>query len=63
VIVAFLRSVLQVAVVNRQRGDWLSRRVGWLVYTTLAPRALKRQSYADVQDVLAWVLPLYILLL
>ncbi len=63
VIVAFFRSVLQVAVVNRQRGDWLARRVGWLVYTTLARRALKRQSYADVQDVLAWVLPLYILLL
>jgi hypothetical protein len=25
VIVAFLRSVLQVAIVNRQRGDWLAR--------------------------------------
>jgi hypothetical protein len=24
-IVAFLRSVLQVAIVNRQRGDWLAR--------------------------------------
>jgi hypothetical protein len=63
VIVAFLRSVLQVAIVNRQRGDWLARRVGWLVYTILARRALKRQSYAAIQDVLAWVLPLYILLL
>ncbi|MGH8323491.1 MAG: hypothetical protein ACRETD_06790 [Steroidobacteraceae bacterium] len=63
VILAFFRSVLQVAVVNRQRGDWLARRVGWLVYATLAGRALKRQSYADIQDVLAWVLPLYILLL
>jgi hypothetical protein len=62
-VLAFLRSVLQVAVVNRQRGDWLARRVGWLVYTTLARRALKRQSYANIQDVLAWVLPLYILLL
>ena len=38
VIVAFLRSVLQVAIVNRQRGDWLARRVGWLVYTILARR-------------------------
>ena len=46
VIVAFLRSVLQVAIVNRQRGDWLARRVGWLVYTILARWALKRQSYA-----------------
>ena len=62
-VVVFLRSVSQVAVVNRQRGDWLSHRVGWLVYTTLARRALKRQSYADIKDVLAWVLPLYILLL
>jgi hypothetical protein len=62
-ILAFLRSVLQVAVVNRERGDWLARRVGWLVYTTLARLALNRQSYADIQDVLAWILPLYILLL
>jgi hypothetical protein len=62
-VLAALRSVFQVAVINRQRGDWLARRVGWLVYTTLAHRALKRQSYADIQDVLAWVLPLYILLL
>ena len=63
VILVSLRSVLQVAVVNGRRGDWLARRVGWLVYTTLARRALGRQSYADIQDVLAWVLPLYILLL
>ena len=62
-VLAFLRSVFQVAVINRQRGDRLSRCVGWLVYTALARRALKRQSYADIQDVLAWVLPLYILLL
>jgi hypothetical protein len=45
VILVFLRSVLQVAVVNRQRGDWLARRIGWLVYTTLARRALGRQSF------------------
>jgi hypothetical protein len=35
-VLAFLRSVLQVATVNRQRGDWLARRVGRLVYTALA---------------------------
>ena len=63
VIIVSLRSVLQVAVVNGRRGDWLARRIGWLVYTTLARRALGRQSYADIQDVLGWVLPLYILLL
>jgi len=62
-VLASLRSVFQVAVINRQRGDWSSRCVGWLVYTALARRAVKRQSYADIQDVLAWVLPLYILLL
>ena len=62
-LLAFLRSVLQVAVVNRQRGDWLSRHVGRSVYVVLARRAVTRQSYADVQDVLSWVLPLYILLL
>ena len=27
-LITFLRSVLQVAVVNRQRGDWLARGVG-----------------------------------
>ena len=60
-ILAFLRSVLQVAVLNRQLGDWLARRVGWLIYTTLARLALSRRSYVGVQEVLAWVLPVYIL--
>jgi hypothetical protein len=59
----FVRSVFHVAVINRQTGDWLAHRVGRLVYTTLARLALKRRSYASIQDVLAWVLPLYILLL
>jgi hypothetical protein len=62
-VLAFLRSVLQVAIVNRQRGDWLARRVGWLVYTTIARRALRRPSYDQIQDKLAWILPTYILLL
>ena len=38
-VLVFLRSMLQVAIVNRQRGDWLARRVGWLVYTTIARKA------------------------
>ena len=42
-VLAFLRSVLQVAIVNRRRGDWLARRVGWLVYTTIARRTLTAQ--------------------
>ena len=55
--------MFQVTLINRQRGERLSRCVGWLVYSALAPWAVKRQTYADIQDVLAWVLPLYILLL
>jgi len=62
-VLAFLRSVMQLAIVNRQRGDWLARQVGRLVYTALARRALKRRDYGDIQDVLAWVWPFYILLL
>ena len=41
-VLAFLRSVFQVALINRQRGDRLSRGVGWLVYTALARRAVKQ---------------------
>lgn len=62
-VLVFLRSVLQVAVVNRERGDRLSRCVGWFVYSALAGRAAKRHSYAEVQDLLSWILPVYILLL
>ena len=61
-IAAVLRSVCQVAV-NRRSGDWLAHRIGWLVHTTLARRALNRQSYTGIQDVMAWALPFYILLL
>ena len=46
-----------------KKGDWLACRVGWLVPTTLARPALRRRSYDQIQDVLAWVMPLYILLL
>ena len=62
-VLAFLRSVMQLAIVNRQRGDRLARQIGCLVYTALARRALKRRDYSDIQDVLAWVWPFYILLL
>jgi hypothetical protein len=61
-ILAFLQSASQVALVNRHRGDWLARRIGWLVHTTLGRLAGTQQRYENVQDVLAWVLPLYILL-
>jgi hypothetical protein len=62
-VLAFVRSMLQVALVNRQRGDWLARRVGWLVYTIIACRALRRLSYDQIQDKLAWILSIYIVLL
>ena len=34
-VLAFLQSASRVALVNRQRGDWLARRVGWLAHTIL----------------------------
>ena len=61
-ILAFLRSASRVALVNRQRGDWLARAIGWSVHTTLGRLARTQPRYENVQDVLAWVLPLYILL-
>ena len=62
-LVAFLRSILRVAMVNRRGGDWLARHVGWLVYTTIARMARGRRSYDRIQDTLAWILPIYMLLL
>jgi hypothetical protein len=59
---AFLHSAARVALVNRQRGDWLARRVDWLVHTTLRRLARRRQGYENIQDVFAWALPLYVLL-
>jgi hypothetical protein len=42
-VLAFLQSASRVALVNRQRGDWLARRVGWLVHTILGPLARTQQ--------------------
>jgi hypothetical protein len=61
-IFAFLRSASRVALVNRPRADWFAQGIGWFVHTTLARLARTQPTYKDVQDVLAWVLPLYILL-
>jgi len=60
-IFAFLRSASRVALVNRKRGDWLARAIGWFVHTTLGWLARTQSKYENIQDVLAWVLPLYIL--
>ena len=62
-LLAFLLSASRVAIVNRQRGDRLARGVGWVAYSAIARKALRRRSYDAIQDALAWVLPLYILLL
>jgi len=62
-VLVVLRSALQVAIVNRQRGDWLARQVGQVVYAGLRRLARRQRDYGDVQDVLAWILPLYMLLL
>jgi len=59
-VLAFIRSMLQVAVVNRHAGDWLARRVGSLVYRAVARNARRRRNYDQVQDALAWILPIYI---
>jgi hypothetical protein len=60
-IFAFLRSASRVALVNRTRGDWFAQGIGWIVHTTLGRLARTQPTYNDIQDVLAWVLPLYIL--
>ena len=41
----------------------MARRVGWLVYTTIARRTLRRLSYDQIQDKFAWISPIYIVLL
>jgi hypothetical protein len=62
-LLAFLRSVSRVAVINRQRGDRLARGIGLVVYSAVARKALHRRSYNEVQNTLAWIFPLYILVL
>jgi len=62
-VLAFLQSIAQVALINRQGGDWLARHVGRLVYTTITRVARRRRSYDRIQGTLAWILPIYMLLL
>src|SRR5262249_8261594 len=62
-VLAFLRSIIQVALINRPGGDWLARQVGRLVYRTIARLARRRRSYDRIQDALAWIFPIYLLLL
>src|SRR5215470_14774855 len=62
-VAAFLRSMAQVAIINRQGGDWLAFHVGRLAYKTIAHLARRRRTYDRIQDALAWIFPIYILLL
>src|SRR5215469_11406475 len=62
-VVAFLRSMAQVAIINRQGGYWLAFPVGRLAYKTIAHLARRRRTYDRIQDALAWIFPIYILLL
>jgi len=48
-VLAFVRSIVQVALINRQGGDGLARRVGCLVYRTIARVARRRRSYDQIQ--------------
>jgi hypothetical protein len=62
-VLAFVRSIVQVALINRQGGDGLAHRVGRLVHRTIARLARRRRSYDQIQDALAWIFPIYVLLL
>ena len=62
-VLLFLQSALRVSVVNRQKGDRLAHIVGHVAYATVAHVASRRRTYDRIQDALAWVLPLYVLLL
>src|SRR5262245_55039619 len=56
-------SALRVALVNRQKGDRLALFAGDCAYATIARLASRRQSFERIQDVLAWVLPVYVVAL
>jgi hypothetical protein len=59
----FAQSVSRAALVTRHRGDRIAHGVGLLICSRLTRIAARRRDYDAVQDVLAWVLPLYILAL
>ena len=57
----FLLSASRAALVNRHKGDWIAHGVGRAVCATMSRLAASQRDYDAVQDVLAWILPLYIL--
>jgi hypothetical protein len=57
----FTHSASRAALVTRHRGDRIAHGIGLLICSRLTRIAARRRDYAAIQDVLAWVLPLYIL--
>src|SRR5215472_13822244 len=51
-VLAFLRSIIQVALINRQGGDWLARHVGRLVYRRIARVARRRAAMTGYRTLL-----------
>ena len=58
---SFARSISHAAVVNRRTGDAVARTIGRVVHRTLSLWARRLKNYSDVQDVMAWALPTYVI--
>jgi hypothetical protein len=59
----FLKSVSSTVLVNRQHGHWLARRIDRLAYALVASVGRRRPTFNAAQEALAWLLPIYMLLL
>ncbi|MQA92132.1 MAG: hypothetical protein GEU90_18215 [Gemmatimonas sp.] len=60
-VVVFLRSTLRVGILNRRPRDGLARRIGLIVRHAITFIARHKRNYSDVQDTMAWALPLFLL--
>lgn len=58
---SFVRSISSAAVVNGRTGDALALSVGRAVHKALSILARRLDDYSDVQDVMAWALPSYVI--
>jgi hypothetical protein len=59
----FLKSVSSTVLVNGLHGHWLARRIDRLAYALVASVGSRRRAYSAAQEALAWLLPIYMLLL
>jgi hypothetical protein len=59
----FLKSVSSTVLVNRLHGHWLARRIDKLAYALVVSVGSRRRTYNAAQEALAWLLPIYMLLL